>query len=85
MQAGGRIAYVKLFSIVALFILLIACINFMNLSTAKASRRLKEVGIKKAVGSSRKALIFQFLSEAVFMSLLSLVIACVMVVLFIPA
>jgi ABC-type antimicrobial peptide transport system permease subunit len=83
-QAGGRIAYVKLFSIVALFILLIACINFMNLSTAKASTRAKEVGIKKSVGSSRKALIFQFLSEAVFMSLISLVIACLMVVLFLP-
>jgi len=83
-QAGGRIAYVKLFSIVALFILLIACINFMNLSTAKASTRVKEVGIKKSVGSSRKALIFQFLSEAVFMSLLSLVVASIMVVLFLP-
>ena len=53
-QAGGRIAYVKLFSVVALFILLIACINFMNLSTAKASRRLKEVGIKKTVGRSEE-------------------------------
>ncbi len=83
-QSGGRIAYVKLFSLVALFILLIACINFMNLSTAKASSRAKEVGIKKSVGSSRRALIFQFLSEAVFMSLLSLVVACVLVVLFLP-
>lgn len=83
-QAGGRIAYVKLFSIVALFILLIACINFMNLSTAKASGRLKEVGIKKTMGSSRRALIFQFLSEAVLMSLFSLVLACIIVVLFLP-
>ncbi|MFM9908974.1 MAG: ABC transporter permease [Chitinophagaceae bacterium] len=84
-QAGGRIGYVKLFGIVALFILLIACINFMNLSTARASRRLKEVGIKKAVGSSRRALIFQFLGEAVFMSLLSLILACLLVILFLPA
>ncbi|MDP9230173.1 MAG: FtsX-like permease family protein, partial [Bacteroidota bacterium] len=83
-QVGGRIEYVKLFSIVAIFILLIACINFMNLSTAKASRRLKEVGIKKAVGSSRKELIFQFLSEAVFMTFLSLVAAIIIVVLFLP-
>ncbi|MGE5107754.1 MAG: FtsX-like permease family protein [Sphingobacteriales bacterium] len=83
-QAGGRIAYVKLFSVVALFILLIACINFMNLSTAKASRRLKEVGIKKTVGSSRKALVFQFLSEAVLMSFLSLMVACIIVILFLP-
>ena len=83
-QTGGRIAYVKLFSIVALFILLIACINFMNLSTAKASKRLKEVGIKKTVGSSRKTLVFQFLSEAILMSFLSLVVACIIVVLFLP-
>ena len=83
-QSGGRIEYVKLFSIIAIFILLIACINFMNLSTAKASRRLKEVGIKKAVGSSRAALIIQFLSEAVFMAFLSLIAACVIVVLLLP-
>jgi ABC-type antimicrobial peptide transport system permease subunit len=83
-QAGGRIEYVKLFSVVAVFILLIACINFMNLSTAKASRRLKEVGVKKAIGSTRKALIFQFLSEAIFMSLLSLVVACFLVVTVLP-
>ena len=67
-QAGGRIEYVRLFSIVAIFILLIACINFMNLSTARASRRLKEVGIKKTLGSSRFALILQFLTEAVLMA-----------------
>jgi ABC-type antimicrobial peptide transport system permease subunit len=83
-QAGGRIEYVRLFSIVAVFILLIACINFMNLSTAKASRRLKEVGVKKAIGSTRKALIFQFLSEAIFMSLLSLLVACVLVAIVLP-
>jgi ABC-type lipoprotein release transport system permease subunit len=83
-QAGGRVEYVKLFSIVALFILFIACINFMNLSTAKASRRLKEVGIKKAIGSTRRSLIFQFLSEAVFMSLLSLLVACVLVIIVLP-
>lgn len=83
-QVGGRIEYVKLFSIVAIFILLIACINFMNLSTARASRRLKEVGIKKVVGSTRKELIFQFLSEAVLMTFLSLVTAIVFVELFLP-
>jgi ABC-type antimicrobial peptide transport system permease subunit len=83
-QAGGRIDYVKLFSLVALFILLIACINFMNLSTARASRRLKEVGIKKVVGSSRKALVLQFLSEAVLISFLSLVVACFLVVALLP-
>lgn len=56
-QAGGRIDYVRLFSIIAVFILLIACINFMNLSTAKASGRIKEVGIKKAIGAERKTLV----------------------------
>lgn len=83
-QSGGRIEYVKLFSIIAIFILVIACINFMNLSTAKASRRLKEVGIKKAVGSTRAALIIQFLTEAVFMAFLSLILACIIVVLLLP-
>jgi ABC-type antimicrobial peptide transport system permease subunit len=83
-QAGGRIEYVRLFSIVAIFILLIACINFMNLSTARASRRLKEVGIKKTLGSSRFALILQFLTEAVLMAFLSVLLAGVIVALFLP-
>ena len=84
-QSGGRIEYVRLFSIVGIFILLIACINFMNLSTAKASRRLKEVGIKKAIGSTKKALVLQFLSEAVLMAFLSMVVAIVLVVLVMPS
>lgn len=83
-QAGGRIDYVRLFSLVALFILVIACINFMNLATARASRRMKEVGIKKAVGSSRRALVWQFLSEAVFVTFLSLVLACFLAIAFLP-
>ena len=83
-QSGGRIEYVRLFSIVALFILVIACINFMNLSTAKASRRLKEVGIKKAIGSTRQALIFQFLSEAMIMALISMLVAFTLVLLVLP-
>ncbi len=83
-QAGGRIEYVRLFSIIALFILIIACINFMNLSTAKASRRVKEVGIKKAVGASRSTLIVQYLSESFLMSFLSLLTAIVLVGLLLP-
>ena len=82
--AGGRISYVKLFSIIAVFILLIACINFMNLSTAKATRRLKEIGVKKAIGASRQSLILQYLAESVFMAFLSLLVALVLVVLFLP-
>jgi ABC-type antimicrobial peptide transport system permease subunit len=83
-QAGGRIEYVKLFSMVAFFILFIACINFMNLSTAQASRRMKEIGIKKAIGASRKSLMFQFLSESMFVAFLSLVVALLTVVLLLP-
>lgn len=83
-EAGGRIEYVRLFSIIAVFILLIACINFMNLSTARASRRVKEVGIKKAVGASRPALIFQHLSESMLMSFISLIIAVFLVYLVLP-
>jgi ABC-type antimicrobial peptide transport system permease subunit len=82
--AGGRITYVRLFSIIALFILLIACINFMNLSTAQASGKMKEVGVKKAIGASRKSLIVQFLAESILMAFLSLVIAFVFIVLFLP-
>ena len=83
-QAGGRIGYVKLFSMIALLILIIACINFMNLSTAKASVRIKEVGIKKAIGAHRSTLIFQYLGESMLMSLLSLFIAIVLVELLLP-
>ena len=83
-QAGGRIGYVKLFSMIAFLILIIACINFMNLSTAKASVRIKEVGIKKAIGAHRSTLIFQYLGESMLMSLLSLFTAIVLVTLLLP-
>ncbi|HTJ11133.1 MAG TPA: ABC transporter permease [Dinghuibacter sp.] len=82
---GGRITYVHLFSLIALFILALACINFMNLSTARASRRLKEVGIKKVVGARRGTLVVQYLGESVLMSLLALVAALGLVVAFLPA
>jgi predicted permease len=62
--AGGRIEYVRLFIIVAIFVLLIACINFMNLSTARAIQRSKEVGVRKSIGAGRPALISQFLGES---------------------
>ena len=74
-QSGGRIDYVHLFSVIALIILAIACINFMNLSTAQASRKMKEVGIKKTMGINQSALIVQFLGESMLVALLSLVIA----------
>ncbi len=83
-QVGGRINYVILFSLIAFFVLTIACINFMNLSTARASRRLKEVGVKKAVGASRKSLVFQFLTESIVLSFFSLLCAMLIVVLLLP-
>lgn len=83
-EAGGRIEYVNLFSIIAIFILLIACINFMNLSTAKASRRILEVGIKKVFGAERRTLVWQYLGESILMTLISLLIALVLVILLLP-
>jgi ABC-type antimicrobial peptide transport system permease subunit len=84
-QSGGRIEYVKLFSILALFVLVIACINFMNLSTAKATRRFKEVGIKKVVGAKRKQLIFQFLTESILLTVVAMLFAIVIAILLLPA
>ncbi|HYE53843.1 MAG TPA: ABC transporter permease, partial [Chitinophagaceae bacterium] len=78
-QAGGRIEYVKLFSIIAIFILVIACVNFMNLSTAKASQRMKEVGLKKTLGATRKSLIFQYFAESLLIAFISLILAVIMV------
>ncbi|HEY5745035.1 MAG TPA: ABC transporter permease [Chryseolinea sp.] len=83
-EAGGRIEYVRMFSIIAFFILLIACINFMNLSTARASRRIKEIGTKKAMGASRRALIIQYLGESMLMALLSMACAFLLVILLLP-
>ncbi|MEM1136118.1 MAG: ABC transporter permease, partial [Bacteroidota bacterium] len=77
--SGGRIEYVRLFSIIAVFILVIACINFMNLSTARASRRTKEVGIKKALGVKRGDLIGQFMGESLLIAFISLCIALLLV------
>ncbi|MEO6850527.1 MAG: FtsX-like permease family protein, partial [Mucilaginibacter sp.] len=83
-EAGGRIEYVRLFSLIALFILIISAINFMNLSTAKAAMRVKEIGIKKAIGAERKVLVLQYLGESILMTLLSLIIAMVVVFLLLP-
>uniref|UniRef100_UPI00404799A3 ABC transporter permease n=1 Tax=Roseivirga sp. TaxID=1964215 RepID=UPI00404799A3 len=83
-QAGGRIEYVNLFSIISIFILLIACINFMNLSTAKASRRVKEVGVKKAIGAERKSLVAQYLQESFLMTLIAILVALALVVALLP-
>jgi putative ABC transport system permease protein len=83
-QSGGRIEYVWLFSIIAVFILAIACINFMNLSTAQASRKMKEVGVKKTMGANRGTLTIQFLGESILMAFLSLAVAVILVFLLLP-
>ncbi|MCC7401109.1 MAG: ABC transporter permease [Chitinophagaceae bacterium] len=72
---GGQIVTVRLFGIIAAFILLIACINFMNLSTARSEKRAKEVGIRKVVGAQKYSLVFQFLGESILISVLAFVIA----------
>jgi putative ABC transport system permease protein len=84
-QKGGRIEYVRIIALIAFLILLIACINYMNLSTANASLRLKEIGLKKAIGSGRKTLILQFLGESIFLTFISLLIALLIVDLILPS
>ncbi|MBS1602168.1 MAG: ABC transporter permease [Bacteroidetes bacterium] len=84
-EDGGLIEFVRLFAIVAAFILLIACINFMNLSTARSERRAKEVGIRKVVGAPRGMLIGQFIGESVLLSFLAAIFAVVIVLLSLPA
>jgi len=82
---GGRIEYVNLFMIVAVFILLIACINFMNLATAQSAKRAKEVGLRKVVGAARSSLVKQFIGEALLLTLFSVVLAIVLSATLLPA
>ena len=83
-KTGGAIEYVWLFSIVGVFVLLLACINFMNLSTARSEKRAKEVGIRKAIGSVRSQLVGQFYSESLLVVLLSFVFSIILVQLALP-
>lgn len=83
-QAGGRITYIRLFSMIAVFILIIASINFMNLSTARATRRVKEVGIKKSIGARRSTLIIQYLGESMLITFFSLLAAFILAILLLP-
>ncbi|MEJ0101492.1 MAG: ABC transporter permease [Bacteroidota bacterium] len=81
---GGRIEFVRLFSIIAWIILFIACINFMNLATARSEKRAREVGVRKVLGAGKKSLVFQFMSEAFLMALIAAVTAMVIVSITLP-
>ncbi|MHA4807126.1 ABC transporter permease [Flavitalea flava] len=82
--AGGKITYVRLFGIIGIFVLLIACINFMNLSTARSETRMKEVGIRKTLGSRRIDLIFQFLGESLLTACLAFILSLGLIKLLLP-
>jgi putative ABC transport system permease protein len=83
--ANTTVEYVYIFSVIAAFILLIACVNFMNLSTARSANRAREVGVRKVLGSARKYLIAQFLSESVMVALAAMVIGVVAAAILLPA
>jgi len=83
-NSGGLIQHVRMFGIAGIFVLLLACINFMNLSTARSEKRAKEVGIRKTVGSARKQLLLQFFSESVLVSFIAFILSLLLVQLFMP-
>jgi putative ABC transport system permease protein len=82
---GGMIGYVRLFTIIALIILLIACVNFMNLSTARSEKRAKEVGVRKTLGSGKKQLIMQFFSESLILAFIAFLFSIITVFLLLPS
>ena len=83
-EAGGDISYVYIFAVVAIFMLLIACINYMNLATARSANRAKEVGIRKVMGSQRRQLIAQFITESVVIAMISLAISLALIYALLP-
>jgi putative ABC transport system permease protein len=82
---GGRIEYVNLFSMVAVFILLIACINFMNLSTARSVKRAREIGVRKVIGAVRSVLIKQFIGESMMVTIIAVAFSLLLLILLLPA
>ncbi len=84
-EAGGFIDYVRMFSIIGMLVLIIACINFMNLSTARSEKRAREVGVRKAIGSQRKDLIFQFLTESVLITFIAFLFSILFTQLALPS
>jgi hypothetical protein len=83
-SVGGRITYVRLYAIIGIFVLVLACINFMNLSTARSEKRAREVGVRKAIGGMRRQLIGQFYSESVLVAFLAFLFATGIVQLLLP-
>lgn len=84
LEGNGDIRYVYIFSTVAMLILFLACVNFMNLSTARSANRAREVGVRKVLGSLRQTLVAQFLAESVLLTLISVVAACILALLLLP-
>ena len=82
--AGGRIEYVKIFEIVAVFILLIACINYMNLSTARSTKRGKEIGVRKVIGAQKASIIGQFMVEALLFTSIAILLSLILIYLLLP-
>ena len=80
----GNITYVKALTFIAIFILLIACFNFINLATAKSLQRAKEVGVRKTIGADRKQLIFQFIGETIFLTLISIILSLALTAFLLP-
>jgi putative ABC transport system permease protein len=85
MTGGGQIEYVHLFTIIAWIILFIACINFMNLATARSEKRAREVGVRKVLGAGKNLLVLQFIGEAMFMALVATIVAVLFIVMALPA
>ncbi len=77
--SGGRIRFVWLFAMIGIFVLVLACINFMNLSTARSEKRAKEIGIRKAIGSLKMQLIGQFLCESLLLAFVAMFVSLILV------
>src|SRR5690606_32681259 len=84
-EKGGFLEYVKMFSLIGALVLLIACINFINLTTARSEKRAKEVGVRKAVGSDKKSLILQFLIESFLFTVIAFLFSLLFVTLALPS
>ena len=82
--SGGRIDYVRIMTVVAILILVVACINYMNLATARSSRRSKEIGLRKVMGAPKKSIRFQFFFESILLSVLAVLLSVVLVILILP-